>query len=553
MFWTIAWLFFALEVQARWIPKPGLHEFENAINEGDWDWCIYEIERWAIRNGVYPSQNLVWRKGDLTQLYNTYDSESEFNPVISVSRFPEKKEVWEYWNYWSNALTEGTWNPKKHFKNKKEALLVARYHILCLLAHEFGHHLDDRYQIKPTNLNCKEYQADKTSFALQHFLRESHLFKSLSLKYEKLLTAFHQHIPKELRFNLITYDSLQNNCGAISVQYPKDSALMVQYASAYIVRQLAFRNSNFSERDFFSNNHRRNDITWKRDYPLHPFACVYSSTFTDHFHQNRKDAEQRGLKYLNNWGSEESSLLQASGFGIDSSGNIIYTEVSINREINPGDLWLFRMSDTSGNLLNEWHTKPPFSMSCTNIRFHSIAIQNAQSDLVFVVELTNDSLNEKSLFLLYPNSDGLSLNWATLGPPLPDFFTITPGVSNNAYWIIVTGNTFPTINSFEKTDKLPPFFLKKLEPISENINPLITDGNNSVFGFSNNYLVEKRQQFLYTIAGNGMEEFECNQYFSEVSQILAIRWIHDNIIIVGGLKDTGQNRMKYGVMELKRQ
>jgi hypothetical protein len=189
-----------------------------------------------------------------TEIVNFYDNSSV---SISVAAMPTPSQVESYWANWNRVLANGKWNSKKFFRNKQEMYTLARYNVLVLTAHEYGHYFDFRYNVsgyqstgfglssgKP--LNCTEYLADKFAVAFINHLSSEKRFAALRGRYLALITSFNSSIPAKNRIVSTSFEQLEKNCSSIKIAQngvtsngEVSKEFFRSYVSAYFARHRA--------------------------------------------------------------------------------------------------------------------------------------------------------------------------------------------------------------------------------------------------------------------------------------------------------------------------
>ncbi|MCB0734998.1 MAG: hypothetical protein KDC76_10465, partial [Bacteroidetes bacterium] len=424
-------------------------DFKRLLKQANWPGTGSEIVQWGNERGVPSDAELEWHESDLNQLYNYYDSRFT-NPSIFVSTYPTKKNVWTYWQFWSDALTNGSWNPRKHFKSKRAALQMARYNVLLLMAHEFGHHLAERFDVERSPLNCKEFDADRVAYALASDLEHEKSFNGYLSRYRQLLTAINAHIPSEHRFHFSDTTNLIESCSSIAVQYPSDTIQMLQYASAYFARWDFMITTKMNPDDVFSQLLWQNDREFRKKFPQITNGSVLSETeFTDHFRADFDYRFKRGVKLLGSWGESDDNIALLNSYGIDSSGNVFNVQVNANKYVSPGDLWDVRCYDTTGNLRAFWITSPPITDTFQYLEIESVAIQSVGDDLMLLVSMYNTyDQRDQRLFMLVPDAYKVRLNWIEISATLPNNIRVTPGVDGERYYMVSSTQLQPLIRFY---------------------------------------------------------------------------------------------------------
>lgn len=200
----------------------------------------------------YPALQLEIK--DLTEVINDYNA---MYKTISVSRMPKMEEAKIYWENWSKVLAKDNFKQDKFFRDDRERFLIANFNSLVLMLHEYGHYLDDRYELRNFSsanaLNCGEYFADKFAITAINHLSQDERFAKLRTRYIELIKNFDESIPTENRFKNVNYELLKSDCSSIKMEgngLNPDGSLNYdffrRYASAYFNRhQLMLADENY--------------------------------------------------------------------------------------------------------------------------------------------------------------------------------------------------------------------------------------------------------------------------------------------------------------------
>ncbi|HEX8832631.1 MAG TPA: hypothetical protein VF719_00445 [Abditibacteriaceae bacterium] len=208
----------------------------------------------SVRTQGHPNKALNLDIKPYTDIINMYD---HYKISIDIAAMPTPAQSEAYWKNWSHVLTRDKWNYKKFFRNRKEMHALARYNVIILTAHEYGHYFDYRYNINHTTyeygtslmnapLNCTEYFADKFAVAFIHYLAGDNRFAALRTRYYQLINSFNASIPKENRVKFLSFEQLEGSCGEIDLlangrndDGSVNNFFFRTYASAYFTRHKA--------------------------------------------------------------------------------------------------------------------------------------------------------------------------------------------------------------------------------------------------------------------------------------------------------------------------
>lgn len=375
----------------------------KAVKKGDWNGTTDQLERYFDDLGVSIHDSLLWIPKKPQTLYNYYDSRLKY-PGIVAARYPSRKEIWDYWNYWSAKLTDSTWNAKKYFGSKSKAKKMAYYNVLMLLSHELGHHLADRQNVTPKNLNCHEYVADMASIALIMGYSDESKFKLLQESYNRLMLEINSNIPSKNRFSFLKAD-LHKYCDAIPVVFPEDSTLMPQYASAYFERRkflhkdFGYKNPRELVKEVFLTNH----MSFLRKYKRLNTDCLLRNDVVEPFRHPSTIAFQRGIDQML---FRENRVYEVNGYYLDAKRAPMNYKMIIPSNLVKGSLVNLELSDWEGKLHYRWHYYPKETRSIIDIEGYGIVCDQADGKINM---LTIEEDKNKTELFLYRNQAGLRL------------------------------------------------------------------------------------------------------------------------------------------------
>lgn len=381
------------------------NQLEATIRQGDVRGTIHQVESFFTERGYSPQDSLVWSIEPHTTLYNYYDP-SYVNPVIFISNYPVKKEVWDYWNMWSRYITDGRFKPKKYFKNAKQARLMANYNVLMLLSHEYGHHLADRYGVKPGLLNAHEFNADLASIALvESFPKQSDLSR-LQEKYIELIKHLNNLVDIDNRFPVLK-TNLYIDQSRPTVVYPKDTALMAQYASAYFVRRIFFHeNSNPHRAEKQLDSILRVQFrAW--NYPsLVNVTALTTATYTSMFDY---DANTSWRRSIIGYGSREGKRVEElRTYGFDTEGTPICVSAVWPREQIARAIIPIEVRSLSGALLYRWYCSWDTTRQLSGVKWHGFQL-DVKSKRFSILVGEKDRVGEQRFVLYTSVEDSLYL------------------------------------------------------------------------------------------------------------------------------------------------
>lgn len=226
---------------------------ETSDSRGAFEYLADLLARNGASINIRGTTGLGLELKEVSEVINDY---SGYERTISVSRMPNLPESKIYWENWSKVLAKGNFDYEKFFRNERERFILANFNSLVLMAHEYGHYLDDRYQryqSKDQPLNCGEYFADKFAVAVINHLARDERFDELRRRYLELIRTFNQSLPKKNQIRIADYETLRNNCTAVKIAgngVNPDGSLDFEffrtYASAYFNRhQLMLADTNY--------------------------------------------------------------------------------------------------------------------------------------------------------------------------------------------------------------------------------------------------------------------------------------------------------------------
>jgi hypothetical protein len=180
----------------------------------------------SIRMGSKEPKDLNLEIKSFKETVNSYDLATA---AIRVAAMPSASQTNAYWANWSRLLTNGRWNYRKFFQSPQEMHTLARFNVLVLTAHEYGHYLDYRYNVsgyKSTGfgitsgkpLNCTEYLADKFAVAFINHLSNDKRFSNLRGRYLALINEINRNIPAKNQMPVKSFAQLETNCGSIKLE-----------------------------------------------------------------------------------------------------------------------------------------------------------------------------------------------------------------------------------------------------------------------------------------------------------------------------------------------
>ncbi len=377
-----------------------LSRLENSVKQGDLQASIHLVETFFHQHGYSQHDSLVWSIEPHTTLYNYYNP-SYINPVIFISAYPTKKQVWEYWGMWSKYITNDRFNARKYFKSSKRALRMAKYNVLMILSHEYGHHLADRYGVKPNVLNAHEFVADLASMALVESFPHGSELHEMQEEYTRLLTHLNALVDDASRFNGIEQNLFQDQSYP-PVVFPKDTVLMTQYASAYFVRRIYLHSHNNPPKsdDLFDSLLR----TRLKPYGLPRVSNVRSiSSFSvvSPFDYTATTSWSRSITRYRARGG--ASVEELKAFGFDANGQPVHlSAVWPRKQIKEGILPI-ELTTATGKLLYRWHCQWDSTQSVSRIKWHGFQVNVKTNELTLLT--SGVGANGERSFMLYESQE----------------------------------------------------------------------------------------------------------------------------------------------------
>lgn len=355
---------------------------EKAIKDGDWQNTTALLHQFFNERGIAASDSLMWYPQPATTLINFYNN-SRHTPGIVVSKFPVKDSIWEYWQNWSTLLTNGNWDYKKSFKNKKQAFMQAKYNVLMLLSHEFGHHLAHRHRVYKETLSCNEYLADLVSIALIESFSDKSCLSKLQEQYVVLCEQINKAVAEKDRFSVLVESNYQN-CSLMDVQYSSDTVQMAQYASAYFARRIAFHNFNtLSTSQIIDSFYRLKQLNWYKMHPKAKSALKVQDLGVSNFEYDYKTELKRSMI---KWRRGRNVYNETGGYAFDSSGRLLHWS-GLWPSTAEGNA-VIELQYVQGNPAYRWYTESKQLIS-SDVDRRSLVVKQADENIGLLVATKN--------------------------------------------------------------------------------------------------------------------------------------------------------------------
>ncbi|MBO6515997.1 MAG: hypothetical protein JJ975_05555 [Bacteroidia bacterium] len=401
-------------------------DLNKALKKGDWYGTADLLETFYDRLGASIHDSLYWHQESSLETVNYYNQKVD-RPLIGVSAFPDKKNIWLYWENWSKALTQGAWKPRNFFTSTNDALALARYNILMLMSHELGHHIAHRHkktrymgddpETGGTPLNCHEYYADMASVALTVSFKHGGKLDKRNLRYIDLLMNINQFVPEQLRYNEFGFN-LHQHCDSLVVDYPSEDK-MGPYASAYFVRRKYLEaNPGFSTPEAIMNAlFLDEEIALRSAYGegYEAIETIYDGDNRQEY--NSETRNQRAIATLFKWGRTTFETFDEFAFSKNQGPVQVHCDYPTIRHNGTG--LVFTVRNIEGNLLNRWTYTSDAVDTISYAELLGVKLRQPEKDFCALVlqKPMNDSWGEPNL-ILYKHAKGFDLQRIDLNLPV---------------------------------------------------------------------------------------------------------------------------------------
>ncbi len=385
----------------------------SAIKSSDFEGTTVILESYFLSQDLSVSPDLYWYKDSPFALYNYYNNVYH-RPIITVSAFPADSQTKQYWNTWSKHLTQSKWKPDDFFSNEKEAKALAQYNVLMLMSHELGHHLAQRHSVKYENLNCNEYIADMASMCLIASFSPKSKLARLQNRYLALLKSINNAVEDSEQFTIVNRD-IHQNCDCISVQYPKDSSQMAQYASAYFVRRAMLgANTNFQSVSAIRDSiFKINQHHWEQKYPRMLSTLTAVKETKNPVRMGELGKTEYLLNAMDRWHDDVDNVHNIGKVGFSDSGDIYYVRFDWPERMIKGGLQNVHLFDENGNYYFTWHYYPESTEIIPRLKFMGFVGSDLRKDFAFLT--FEEDTSDVGRYCLYTQHDGFFLQKQILG------------------------------------------------------------------------------------------------------------------------------------------